>query len=352
MKQLIDKLFLNKALSRQEFSALIAAANDESLREYAAELAAAERDRVFGRKVFLRGLCEISNHCKNNCYYCGIRRDCAITRYRLSPAEILAALRRGYSMGFRSFVLQGGEDEYYTDDRLTALIAQIKREMPYCALSLSLGERTERSYKALYGAGADRYLLRHETADVEHYRRLHPEPLSLQNRKNCLFTLKRIGFQVGAGMMIGSPGQTADTLAEDMFFLHELQPHMCGIGPFLPASGTPFEHEPAGSLPLTLFMLSLTRIMLPYVLLPSTTALATLDKRGRILGLNAGANVLMPNLTPPMQASGYRLYDNKTYTGPESGSKLDTLFEQLSGAGYTADLGRGDSPVAATPPKR
>ena len=347
MKSLTDKLLRDRALTGDEFSALIGAAmsGDKELLNYTMGLSVAERDRIFGREVYLRGLCEISNHCKNNCYYCGIRCDKKTDRYRLDAHTILNALRRGYNIGFRSFVLQGGEDGYYTDDMLARLICDIKRELPGCALTLSLGERSKRSYARLRRSGADRYLLRHETADNAHYRTLHPEQLSPAHRKECLFTLRHLGFQVGAGMMIGSPGQTAATLAQDMLFLRELSPHMCGIGPFLPAAGTPFEKSPPGSLALTLFMLALTRIMLPFTMLPSTTALATLGGNGHIPGLDAGANVIMPNLTPSECVSDYELYDNKAYTGLQSAANLEDIRQRLASAGYTAHLGRGDSPL-------
>ncbi len=301
------------------------------------------RETHYGRKVFFRGLIEFSSYCKNDCYYCGIRKsNAAAVRYRLTKHEILDCCRKGYDLGFRTFVLQGGEDAYFNDDRLCDMICKIKQDFCDCALTLSLGERSYESYKRLFDAGADRYLLRHETADDCHYAKLHPPQLSLQNRKQCLYDLKEIGYQVGAGFMVGSPFQTFEALAKDMIFLRELSPHMVGIGPFIPHRDTPFAHLATPAADRTLVMLALVRIMLPKVLLPSTTALGTVDATGREKGLAAGANVVMPNLSPVAHRKDYALYDNKICTGEEAAECLGCLTKRIVSAGFEPDFSRGD----------
>ena len=304
------------------------------------------REPYFGHRVLLRGLVEVSSFCAQDCRYCGLRRSNGeAARYRLTSQDILACCREGHALGLRTFVLQGGEDGALTDTMLCALIADIKAACPGSAVTLSLGERSRESYAALRAAGADRYLLRHETADATHYGVLHPAEQTLESRKNCLYTLKELGFQVGAGFMVGSPGQSAETLAEDLIFLRELEPHMVGIGPFMPHHATPFADAPAGTVGETLLMLALTRLLLPAALLPSTTALASLHPRGRILGLEAGGNVVMPNLSPPAVRADYSIYDNKRATGSESAEGLALLCAELQEAGYQPDLSRGDSPL-------
>ncbi|MCX7614543.1 MAG: [FeFe] hydrogenase H-cluster radical SAM maturase HydE [Clostridiales bacterium] len=301
------------------------------------------REKYYGRKVYFRGLIEFSNFCKNDCYYCGIRRGNAnARRYRLSLEQILSCCRNGYELGFRTFVLQGGEDLYFTDERLCLIVRNIKESFPECAITLSIGERSTSSYKRLFDAGADRYLLRHETADEEHYGKLHPAELSLKNRKKCLYDLKKIGFQVGAGFMVGSPFQTYDTLAEDLIFLRDLKPHMIGIGPFIPHKDTKFADEEKPSVEHTLIMLSLIRIMLPKTLLPATTALGTIDPMGREKGLRAGANVVMPNLSPVAHRKDYDLYDNKICTGEEAAECLACLSRRITSAGFVPEFSRGD----------
>jgi len=302
------------------------------------------REPHFGNRVLLRGLIEVSSYCAQDCHYCGLRRSNGeAVRYRLGRDDILACSREGYALGLRTFVLQGGEDSALTDALLCALIADIKAECPGSAVTLSLGERSRESYRALRQAGADRYLLRHETADSTHYGVLHPPEQTFERRKRCLYTLKELGFQVGAGFMVGSPGQSAETLAEDLIFLRELEPHMVGIGPFMPHHATPFADAPSGTVGETLLMLALTRLLLPAALLPSTTALASLHPQGRVLGLQAGANVVMPNLSPPDVRADYSIYDNKRATGSESAEGLTLLRTELEGAGYTPDMARGDS---------
>lgn len=302
-----------------------------------------QRRRYYGDRVYFRGLIEFSNYCKNNCYYCGIRRDNANTRrYRLSHEEILECCAQGYHLGFRTFVLQSGEDPYYTDAVLCGIISDIKKQYPDCAVTLSVGEKTAETYRRYFAAGADRYLLRHESANELHYRRLHPTEMSLAYRKECLYTLKEIGFQVGAGFMVESPYQTYQELAEDLLFLRELQPHMIGLGPFIPHQDTLFRGSPTPGPDLTLVLLALTRLMLPKTLMPATTALGTIDPLGREKGLQAGANVVMPNLSPVKYRKDYALYDNKICTGEEAAECLGCLSGRIRSAGFQPDFSRGD----------
>ena len=287
---------------------------------------------------------EFTNYCKNDCFYCGIRRDNKdITRYRLTKEEIISCCKIGYPLGFRTFVLQSGEDPYYTDECLVEIVSEIHRRFPDVAITLSIGERTKESYESLWEAGTDRYLLRHETANKDHYEKLHPEQMSFDNRMECLTNLKEIGYQVGAGFMVGSPYQTASNLADDMLFIKELNPQMVGIGPFIPHKDTEFSKEPAGTLELTLYMLGLLRLMLPKVLLPATTALGTIAENGRELGILAGANVVMPNLSPASVREKYLLYDNKICTGDEAAESVEHLKEQMRHIGYEIVISRGDS---------
>lgn len=307
------------------------------------ETADRARGPYYGKKVFFRGLIEFSSFCKNNCYYCGIRRDNKnAVRYRLSPEEILGCCDVGYELGFRTFVLQSGEDLYYTDELMADIIRSIKKKHSDCAVTLSLGEKSFETYKTYFDAGADRYLLRHETADDEHYRKLHPPEMSLKNRKQCLYDLKKIGYQVGAGFMVGSPYQTVENLADDLIFLRELSPEMIGIGPFVPHHDTIFADKKSPPTKFTLVLLSLIRIMLPKVLLPATTALGTVDPRGREKGLRAGANVVMPNLSPRKHRRDYSLYDNKICTGEEAAECLGCLKGRIAYAGFEPDFSRGD----------
>ena len=318
MKELIDKLHHTQELTREEFLTLLSNRNTET-DLYARRLARGVRQKIYGDQVYIRGLIEFTSYCRNDCYYCGLRRsNHAAQRYRLTEEDILSCCQQGYELGFRTFVLQGGEDGYFTGERLAGLVRHIKKQYPDCALTLSVGERTEEEYRAFWKAGADRYLLRHETADETHYRILHPEPLSLQHRKDCLRTLKKLGFQTGAGFMVGSPGQTAETLAEDFLFLKELDPEMVGIGPFISHKDTPFRSREDGTLEDTLFYLALVRLMLPRALLPATTALGTIAPDGRELGILSGANVVMPNLSPLSVRKKYMLYDGKISTGDEA----------------------------------
>ncbi|MDR0599394.1 MAG: [FeFe] hydrogenase H-cluster radical SAM maturase HydE [Treponema sp.] len=305
------------------------------------------REEQYGLDVYFRGLIEFTNHCKNDCFYCGIRRSGpGVERYRLSPARILDCCRVGAGLGFKTFVLQGGEDPWFTDERLLGLVRAIRAEFPDHAITLSLGERSRESYRALFQAGANRYLLRHETANEAHYAALHPPETRLSERKRCLYTLREIGYQVGAGFMVGTPFQTPQCLLEDLRFLQELEPHMVGIGPFIPAAGTPFADQPPGDIHLTLRMVALTRLLLPRVLLPATTALGTLSGDGRERALMAGANVVMPNLSPREVRELYSLYDNKICTGDEAAECVRCMSLRVRASGFVPNLGaRGDSLV-------
>lgn len=341
-KDLIIKLNEQKKLSKAEWVKLFKTA-DDSDREFAKALAQKIAKKFFSNKIYMRALIEISNICKNDCLYCGIRASNKdVCRYRMSKEEILNCCEIGYNSGFRTFVLQGGEDGYFTDEVLVDLLKEIKGKYPDCAITLSLGERSKESYQRLYDAGADRYLLRHETATAEHYEKLHPENLTLKSRMECLKNLKEIGFQTGCGMMIGSPYQTAENLAEDMMFLARFNPHMIGVGPFLPAKNTPFEKEKAGTLEETLFALSLVRIMLENVLLPATTALGTLDVKGRQKAILSGANVMMPNISPTENRKNYALYNDKIGADESAQKSVENVVKNLREIGYEPTVLRGD----------
>ncbi len=300
------------------------------------------RDEVYGRKVFMRGLIEVTSHCKNNCLYCGLRRDMHCTRYRLTKEQILQCCRTGHELGFRTFVMQGGEDAWFTDERVCDIVRSVKSEFPDCAITLSLGERGYESFARLREAGADRYLLRHETANPDHYALLHPADMRFDHRMQCLRDLRRLGYQVGCGFMVGSPGQTLETLKQDLAFIDEFRPEMVGIGPFIPASGTPFEHEPAGSVELTLRLLAIIRVMHPRVLLPATSALGTLHPQGRERAIRAGANVVMPNLSPQDTRSLYSIYNNKLATGSEAAESAADIRARMKAIGMEVPTERGD----------
>lgn len=343
MKQLIDKLAQAHSLSKEEWITLIDHRSPD-LSEYLFEQARIVRHKHYAHDIYIRGLIEFTNYCKNDCYYCGIQKSNKnISRYRLHKDAVLSCCKTGYELGFRTFVLQGGEDGYYTDERIVDIITSIKALYPDCAITLSIGEKSYASYQAFFHAGADRYLLRHETYPAEHYSLLHPPELTARNRQNCLYALKKIGYQVGTGFMVGSPYQTSACLAQDMLFLKELNPQMVGIGPFIPHHDTRFADFSAGTLELTLFMLGLIRLMLPKVLLPSTTALGTIHPRGRELGILAGANVVMPNLSPTDFRKDYSLYDNKICTGDEAAECRHCLEQRMESIGYHVTVARGDS---------
>ena len=342
MKALVDKLYENHTLSKGEYKELIDKRNTE-LAEYLFEKAREVRIDNYGHQIYIRGLIEFTNYCRNDCFYCGIRKsNHQVERYRLTKEEILQSCLVGYRLGFRTFVLQGGEDGYYTDDKMIDIIQSIKSNYPDCAITLSIGERSYESYKAFYDAGAERYLLRHETANPKHYESLHPTNMNLDKRKQCLYNLKDIGYQVGCGIMVGSPYQTTDSLVEDLLFIKELEPHMVGIGPFIPHQSTPFAKKEAGTMELTLYLLAIIRLILPTVLLPATTALGTIHPKGRELGILAGANVVMPNLSPKNVRQKYMLYDNKICTGDEAAECSKCMKKRMEAIGYQVVISRGD----------
>ncbi len=341
---LLDKLNETHFLTVEEYGSLIVNANRE-LADRAAQMARDASRSVYGNKVFIRGLIEFSNCCHNNCLYCGLRRsNVMVFRYRLEVEKIYEICSRGYDLGFRTFVLQGGEDRYYDDSRLCRMVSTIKERFPDCAITLSVGERSEESYRALKDAGADRYLLRQETADAGHYGKIHPAEMSFENRMNCIKTLKELGYETGAGFMVGVPYETVETFARNLFFIQEFKPHMCGIGPFIPHRKTPFADAPAGFVSHVLFSMSLVRLACPNILLPSTTALSTLDSHGIENGILAGANVIMPNLTPFFERGKYELYDNKVKDGIHGFEKLEELKALVKSIGYEIVSDRGSHP--------
>lgn len=340
--ELIDRLAAGATLSHSDWLAILTShtPDDDAHAAALAREAAVER---FGRRIWFRGLIEFTNICKNDCLYCGIRcSNAAVSRYRLTHDQIMECCEEGYRFGYRTFVLQGGEDAYFNDERLCAVVRDIRSSFPDCAITLSVGERSRKSYAALREAGADRYLLRHETADPAHYRLLHPTNMSFERRMRCLRDLKAVGFQTGAGMMVGSPFQTPEALACDMEFLAAFRPQMVGIGPFIPHKDTPLGAHAAGSVPLTLFLLSLVRLMLPDALIPATTALGSLERGGRQAGVLVGCNVVMPNLSPLSVRKKYLLYDNKAGVDCDAGQSLELLRRQMEDIGYTVVSGRGD----------
>ena len=343
VSSIIRRLSETHSLSVEEYEAIISNRNDENAR-FLRTLAVETRRRIYGNAVYVRGLIEISNICKNDCYYCGIRRsNSECERYRLTREEIMACSDEGYELGFRTFVLQGGEDSYFSDEILGVIVKDIKSRHPDCAITLSMGERSYESYKFLRECGADRYLLRHETANPEHYARLHPQAMSYENRMECLRELRELGYQVGCGFMVGSPYQTARNLAEDLKFIEDFRPEMCGIGPFIPHKETPFKDFPAGTAEMTCYLLSMIRLIHPAVLLPATTALGTINPIGREMGIMAGANVVMPNLSPVKVRKKYELYDNKICTGEESAQCRNCLSNRMKKIGYEVVVDRGDA---------
>ena len=344
MFEWIDKLEETGELTEEEF-VLLLKGRTKKLEEYAAKKARTIADSIYGKDIYIRGLIEFTNYCKNDCYYCGIQRSNKnALRYRLTEEEILQCCAEGYQLGFRTFVLQGGEDPYYTDERVVELVKKIKKEYPDCALTLSIGEKPYESYEKFYKAGADRYLLRHETADLEHYGKLHPEEMSQKNRMECLRNLKQIGFQTGCGFMVGSPFQTVESIAKDFVFIHQLKPDMVGIGPFIPHKDTPLKDYEHGSLEKTIICLAIVRLLLPKVLLPATTALSSISENGREEGLKAGGNVIMPNLSPMSVRKKYSLYDNKAYILDEDAKYKNMIEEKLRKVGFEIEISRGDNP--------
>lgn len=342
IRQLIDQLYKNKNLTHEEWTLLIGGYTQEDA-SYAASLARELSVKRFGRNVYFRGIVEFTNYCKNDCYYCGIRRSNRnVERYRLTKEEIMECCQEGYESGFRTFVLQGGEDGYFTDDRLVDLVTSIRKAYPDCAITLSVGEKSKESYQRFFQAGADRYLLRHETCVESLYGKLHPKELSMENRLRCLRDLKEIGYQTGCGIMVGVPYQTVEDIACDMEMMAAFEPEMIGIGPFIPHCDTPFGTMEAGSVELTLFLMSLCRIMLPDVLLPATTALGTAQSDGRVRGVLAGCNVVMPNLSPKAVREKYMLYNNKAGVQDTAAESIRKLTEQMESINYKVLIDRGD----------
>ena len=342
MKNLIDKLEKNQILSKEEFVRLLAISEKDDI-DYLTERAKSVRDDIYGKRVFIRGLIEISNYCKNDCYYCGIRRSNKnAQRYRLSKEQILSCCENGYELGFRTFVMQGGEDAFFKDDVVCDIVSSIKERYPDCAVTLSLGERSTESYRKMKEAGADRYLLRHETFDNTHYNKLHPVELDPENRKRCLRDLKALGYQTGTGIMVGSPYQTLENIAEDLLFIKELNPEMIGIGPFIPHKDTPFKDFESGTMEMTLRLISILRLLCPKALIPATTALGTISPQGREKGILAGANVIMPNLSPKEDRKKYMLYNDKLSDGEEAAEGLNKLKESMRKIGYEIVEDRGD----------
>ena len=341
-KYLTDRLAAEHHLTDEEMKAVLLC-DAPGFDEYISEKARKVREAYYGKDVYLRGLIEISNICRNNCYYCGIRSgNTNCERYRLSKEQILSCCDVGYELGFRTFVMQGGEDPFYTDELIVSIIGDIKKKYPDCAVTLSMGEFEKESYQKFFDAGADRYLLRHETADKAHYEMLHPAGMSFEHRMKCLRDLKEIGYQVGTGMMVGSPYQTAEHLVKDLRFLKEFRPHMVGMGPFIPHHDTQYADRPAGTVEMTVRLLAIIRLLLPDVLLPATTALGTIDPVGREKGLLAGANVIMPNLSPADVRAKYLLYDNKKVTGDEAAEAVREMEKRIASVGYEAVVARGD----------
>lgn len=344
MKELIDLLYKERNLDSNALCQLIALADDSQQELYLFEKARQKKKEVYQDKIYIRGLIELSNYCKNNCLYCGIRAvNTSIERYRLSKEQILDCTRYGHELGFRTFVLQGGEDPAYSDEKICEIVRQIKEEHPDCAVTLSIGEKTYESYKAYKDAGADRYLLRHETATESHYRMLHPEKMSFENRQRCLEDLKSLGYQVGSGFMVGSPFQTIEHIVADLRYLQQLEPDMIGIGPFIPHHQTPFADKEQGNLHLTLRLIAILRLMFPNALLPSTTALGSIHPQGRKMGLRCGANVVMPNLSPLDVRNLYKIYDNKAYVNAEAAEGIAILKKEAEEIGYKVVIDRGDA---------
>jgi biotin synthase len=343
MLELIDKLRSEQILSKDELITLIDNYDNQKLREYLFKNAREVKKEYYSTDVYIRGIIEFSNYCQQDCYYCGIRKsNHNVKRYRLSNDEIINSCRHGYELGFRTFVLQSGEDPYFDDEKLSEIIKMIKDEFPDCALTLSIGERNKESYQRLYDVGADRYLLRHETANAEHYRQLHPSNMSLEKRIDSLFDLKKIGYQVGCGFMVGSPSQNSACLADDLLFIHQLRPAMVGLGPFIPHQDTKFKDEASGTAELTIFLMALVRLMIPHILLPATTALGSVDPLGREKGIEAGGNVVMPNLSPLNHRRDYLLYDNKICIDDEPSDCRSCINSRIESTGNQIVIDRGD----------
>ncbi|MBQ9638511.1 MAG: [Bacteroidales bacterium] len=342
MHPAVDQLIASRSIDLDLLSTLLHS-DSPQLRDALFAASRSETERVYGNEVFMRGLIEFSSYCRNDCLYCGLRRSHReLPRYRMTLEEILACCRLGYQFGMRTFVLQSGEDAWWTDERLCQVVASIRSEFADCAITLSVGERSRESYQRLFDSGANRYLLRHETADAAHYAQLHPSDMSFAHRIQCLHTLKEIGYQVGCGFMVGSPGQTDATLLQDLQFITSFRPHMVGIGPFVATQHTPFANEPNGEVELTLRLLAIIRLLHPTVLLPATTALGSLHPLGREQGIRAGANVVMPNLSPVENRKQYNIYDNKICLGDDVAHCRSCLERRIESVGRHLVVARGD----------
>lgn len=342
IKEVVDEIQIKQNITFEQLEFLLDKCDEEEI-DYLYDKARTVADEIYGKDIYIRGLIEFTNYCKNDCFYCGIRNgNCNANRYRLSKEQILECCEKGYELGFRTFVLQGGEDPYFDDDRICQIIEDIKTRYPDCAVTLSIGEKSKESYKRYFISGADRYLLRHETADCMHYKKLHPISMSFENRMECLTNLKEIGYQTGCGFMVGSPFQTRECLYKDLMFIKNFSPHMVGIGPFISQKDTPFSNHQSGTMQDTLRLLSIIRLIQPHVLLPATTALGTIHPKGRELGIKAGANVVMPNLSPTEVREKYKLYDNKICTGVEAAEGKNSLEFRMQSIGYNLVINRGD----------
>lgn len=294
------------------------------------------RQEFVGDEVHLRGLIEFTNICRQTCKYCGIRRENSkVNRYRLSKDEIISMARHGVRNGFKTLVMQGGEDSFFTKDLICEIIFEIKKMD--VALTLSLGERSFEDYKAFKDAGADRYLLRIETTDKELYKSVHPG-MSFENRKRCLYDLKSLGYETGTGCLIGLPGQTVESLADDILFFKELDADMVGVGPFIPHPETPFAKSSCGSFNLALKVMAITRLLLPNINIPATTAMETLSPNGRLIALQSGANVFMPNITEGVSPSKYEIYPDKSGINGAKNGIIGEINENLKVIGrYVSD---------------
>ncbi|MDY4078081.1 MAG: [FeFe] hydrogenase H-cluster radical SAM maturase HydE [Clostridium sp.] len=340
--KIIDKLYETNNATRDELEFLLENLNDDS-KKYLIEKSNLTRMKVYGDKVYLRGLIEFTNYCVRDCMYCGIRASNKnAERYRLTIDEILECAELGDRLGYKTYVLQGGEDPYFTDDIMVEIISKIKKRFPENAITISLGERSYESYEKMFKAGADRYLIRHETATKELYEKLHPKA-SFENRRRCLEDLKKIGYQIGSGFMIGLPGQKVSDLVNDLLYVKELNPHMVGIGPFISHKDTPLKDEKNGTLEDTITLIAILRLLLPKALIPATTSLGTINPLGRELGIKAGANVVMPNLSPTSVREKYSLYDGKICTGDEAAECRRCIEGRINRAGFKVEVSRGDN---------
>ena len=336
MNTIIQKAKETHELSRDEIIALL---KDDSINEELFKAADEVRKKYLGDEVHLRGLIEFTNICKRNCMYCGLRRDNkSLNRYRLSHEEIIDFAKKAVSYGYKTLVLQGGEDDYYTVERLVPIVKDLKALG--VALTLSIGERPFEEYEALKKAGADRFLLRIETTDKELYEKLDPG-MSHENRIQCLKNLRKLGYEVGSGCLVGLPGQKIESLADDILFFKELDVDMNGIGPFIPNEDTPLKDAEGGQFELALKVMAIVRLLLPDINIPATTAMETLNKQGRVIALQCGANVVMPNVTEGEYRKLYALYPGKICTGDTPAHCRGCISGKIRGIGRIVSDGPG-----------